>query len=149
MGLSDRGKFALLGVCLTACLSTFWTSMGGGSLGTLQPSIDELCIKAHKAVRSCLDEPGGTNSGCNALLRQGSACESAVVQAYRKINMGGCTLLLQNAGLCQTEWCSSSSSKEECDNECKAVRTALSACERHIVEEHFQSAGLSSDGTFK
>ena len=69
-------------------------------------------------------------------------CERAIRKAYRRINLGGCTWEIQQAALCQAEWCSPTSILQ-CNEECATVRSKLDTCVDGIIRSFLESAGIA------
>jgi len=119
MALRETFKIALLAGCLLLCFGSVFTSqksfaMGSRELPRLQPQIHKFCSKFLKALNKCQQQQQqqqqhlSTNpsSSCSDVtFQQVTQCETAVQQAYRHINMGGCPHELRDVALCELERC--------------------------------------------
>jgi hypothetical protein len=145
MAFSDRIKVGILAMGYVICLATVWTApsitMGDASMRRITPPIRQLCKAPQIAANQCHSGPG-----CRALKADTVKCQQTAREAYRYINLGGCSMEIKALTLCEAEWCQDHSA---CLSECAGVRHSLQTCKETIVASYFERHSLEKDGTAK
>ena len=170
--MREQAKLALLVGSLLICLGSLLTSqksfqMGSRDLPLLQPQVQKFCKSIFRARNKCLPrQPSNAavatttttiTATCQDVLQQASHCETAVQQAYRSINMGGCPHELRDVTLCELERCGgyhgvsvihnhlpnrNMDATGGCVEHCDAVKKTLETCVTQHVQQHLRQYGI-------
>lgn len=175
MAFREKAKLALLAGLFLVCLGSIATSQKSFQMGTrdlplLQPQVRKFCEAIFKArkTNNCRkgqqsDVVAGTDTttssnNCQEILQQASSCETAVTQAYRTINMGGCPHEMRDVTLCELERCGgyhgisvvhnhlptsrAMDATMGCVHHCDAFKKTLETCVTKHVQHELKQYGL-------
>ena len=104
-----------------------------------------LCEKYQSTAKQQCETGSQQDSSLScqaAAQRQGQKCQRAMQHAAKRLNVSGCLRAEQQVILCEMEWCDSSTTMEQCRQECEGVRQVLRQCIDKQIDKSLRAFGL-------
>ena len=149
--IPDKYKLILLAVSLTTCTLTYflpYTSRNLVSINNLPAPVDRYCRSIQQKFRNECKTKDETSLQCTDLRYDVEDCKSAIITAYKRINMK-CLGYSVQVQMCLRDCLEESSedseqneSRVDCNKVCEVKADFLKGCEKEIVAKELKSYGI-------
>jgi hypothetical protein len=150
--IPDRYKLLLLAASFFACISTFFLpnnsiNTGLSNIQQISPPVKKYCNALEKKMiekcKGTTQQEGAAENvkECSLFREDVEDCRSAIISAYRHINLSGCLKHSVAYQTCSIDCKREDSSIGDCKS-CEEKANRLKACEKRIVAKELRRYGI-------